>query len=127
MSDRLIIPHKPSKHHHRLVAAMVLGALAVAGVWGWQIKMTFAKYVSDRNDQVLAETKATFKQVIEDSREEQQLGTEAIADLVRTTLAEQAAKEAILADVQAAVGTEPALVAPTTTPIASDPAVVIVE
>jgi hypothetical protein len=101
MNERLIIPHKPPHHRHRAWAAIALSVLVVAGIWGWQMRMTFAKYALDREDQALQATKETFTEAAAAARDAQQEGAAALSDLVRQTIAEEQAKQEVLEQVGA--------------------------
>jgi IS1 family transposase len=46
--QRLILPKKPQHHKHRLLASIALGSLAIAGVWGFQMKVTFERFAAER-------------------------------------------------------------------------------
>jgi hypothetical protein len=96
MSERLVIPHKPPHHRHRAWAAIALSVFVIAGVWGWQMRMTFAKYALDREDKVLADTKEQFQEAAAVTREAQQDGAAVLSDMLRQALAEQQAKDELL-------------------------------
>ena len=54
---RLIVPRKSHHHRRRAVTFMVVGLLAVAGVWGLQMKVTFSDFAQrPRQNNVFART-----------------------------------------------------------------------
>ncbi len=56
MNDHLIIPKRSHRHQrHLLVGCIGLGILMVM-IWGWQMKVTFARFASERQELNLAET-----------------------------------------------------------------------
>ncbi|MDQ5951927.1 MAG: hypothetical protein QG626_54 [Patescibacteria group bacterium] len=122
MSDeRLILKHNPPHHRQRFYVLVGAGLLLVLGVWGLQIKMTFARYAADRGAQ------AEFAQVTERVNaattidpEVQDDGVAAMEALVKDMLAKQQAKDQVLDQVTETMKAEITADTQTETPAATN-------
>ncbi|MEK7183244.1 MAG: hypothetical protein AAB776_01275 [Patescibacteria group bacterium] len=96
--QRLILPKRPRHHQHRLLAALALGGLVVAGVWGLQMKMTFDRFATERQ---AADTDNAFTQARDSLRNQEEAAEiresmSALQELVSDMTREQVAKDEIL-------------------------------
>jgi uncharacterized iron-regulated membrane protein len=105
--QRLILPKRPHHHKHRLAAALAVCGLAVAGVWGVQMKMTFDRFSDgDKTVNIDALTQAKSNLRLNESASAVQEGVDVIRDMVEQAAAEQAAKDAVLDQVGAGMKAE---------------------
>lgn len=116
--ERLIIPKRPQHHKHRFVAAVAVCGLAVLGVWGWQMKMTFDRYAADRaalgeqREQALTEVGERLD--LDENAAAVKEGVDEIQALIEQIAREEMAKEQVLDEVKQEMGEM------TTTPEAAD-------
>lgn len=92
--ERLIIQKRPQHYKHRLVAAVAVCGLAVVGVWGLQMKMTFGKYAAQRQEaQVDDALEQAHRQLDQSSSANTvQDGVDEIKGMIEAAVREQAAK-----------------------------------
>lgn len=106
--ERLVIPRKPRHHRYRFVAALALCGLAVAGVWGAQMKMTFDRYAAERAAQSKDGTQALSevgeRLQLDESAAEIQASVDEIQGMIEDIARQEMAKEQVLDAVKSQIG-----------------------
>lgn len=106
--DRLIIKAKPAHHRHRFVAGVGLGLLLVLGIWGLQLRMTFARYQGSRGaTNELKEAAAAIQTATQAADvESSSASLDELRALVEQTMAKETAKDQVLDKVSEQVQTQ---------------------
>lgn len=122
MSDeRFILKHKPPHHRQRFALFVGAGLILVLGVWGLQIKMTFARYAADRSAQSeLVQVTERVNAATSLDQEVQDDGVAAMEALVKDMLAKQQAKDQVLDQVTETMKAEITADTQTETPAATN-------
>lgn len=96
MSDRLILKPQPPHHRKRFYTLLGLGLILIFGVWGLQLKLTFAKSAAERqSSSQLAETLTQLQQATKVESEVKTESVEQLKALLTQALADQAAAEPV--------------------------------
>jgi len=110
--QRLIIQKRPRYHKHRLLAAVLVAGLAVAGVWGWQMKSTFARFsderqANDTND-ALSQARANLRSDTDTAaiRENADTLKDILTEIAREEVVKQEVLDQISEDMQAKITTD---------------------
>lgn len=122
MSDRLILKPQPPHHRKRFYALLGLGLIVIFGIWGLQLKLTFAKSAAER--QSSSQLVETLTQLQQATKVESEVKTESVEQL--KALLTQALAEKTTAEATPEVQTEAEMTATPTLPVAEQEATPVV-
>ena len=106
--QRLIIPRKPHHHRRRFMTGVTVAVIAVVGVWGLQMKMTFDRYAAERNAQATHDAFAQLKEGITPQETANNLEDEmsGLKDFINTIVLQQQAQTELEAKVTEGLQTQ---------------------